>query len=64
MIAGRVHNDLVSPQGVASRDVVYDDHHTNLGLMFYTAASSARRSFSPAPSITRMRALARDSADM
>jgi hypothetical protein len=49
---------------VASADVVYDDHHTNLGLMFYTAASSAGMESSRSPSSTRMRARARDSADM
>ena len=49
---------------VASPDVVYDDHHTNLVLMFYTAVSSWGRASSPAPAIRRMRALVRDSADM
>ncbi len=50
--------------GVASPDVVYDDHHTNLRLMFYTAVSSSGRAFSPLPGITRIRALDSDSADM
>ncbi len=55
---------LVLLDRVASGDVVYDDHHTNLGVMFYTAASSSARTSSPAPAMTRMRALVRDSADM
>ena len=42
---------------VTSPDVVYDDHHINLVLMFYTAVSSSGRSSSPAPGMTRIRAL-------
>ena len=58
--------DLVGTQSplVASPDVVYDDHHINLVLMFYTAVSSSGRASSPAPAMTRMRARISDSADM
>jgi hypothetical protein len=49
---------------VASPDVVYDNHHTNLGLMFYTAACSSGSSSFRSPSMTRMRARVSDSADM
>jgi hypothetical protein len=63
----RLQEDTNRPQEstpVTSPRVVYDDHHINLGLMFYTAVSSSGRASSPVPGMTRSRALVRESADM
>jgi hypothetical protein len=61
---GRSRPGIYQRRGVAPPGVVYDDHHINRLVMFYTAASSWGSAISALPSMTRRRALARDSTPM